>query len=354
MRSICFWKHNLTQKGGRSLPLFLSRTQVTYTSISPNALNNLFLSFRSPSGNQSLSLTPQNLVAGSVTNGTWQLQGWLPQFSEAGTWRLDYASVGDNAGNQVTYNNAQLTALGVPNLEVILPSHEVDGTVSDVNTDSTIQDDVFQARAQVTIPANVLTVPTTISIDVLDSDLNLPIPVGFSTTGTNFVNIKLDPYPVPPYPAPGITLVLPVNNQTAPGTVLTLYRVDPVSGNLTPEPSIVPGRPVTGIVNADGLSATFTGVAALSTVVGLVPSGEVLGDLNGDFVVDCADIAIVQNAFGKKLNQEGFDSRADINRDNVVNIRDLSSVSRQLPRDTVCRITPAGAVRIESQSPVAH
>ena len=28
MRLICFWKHNLTQKGGRSLPLFLSRTQV--------------------------------------------------------------------------------------------------------------------------------------------------------------------------------------------------------------------------------------------------------------------------------------------------------------------------------------
>lgn len=28
MRSICLWKHNLTQKGGRSLPLFLSRTQV--------------------------------------------------------------------------------------------------------------------------------------------------------------------------------------------------------------------------------------------------------------------------------------------------------------------------------------
>jgi len=30
MRLICFWKHNLTQKGGRSLPLFLSRTQVIY------------------------------------------------------------------------------------------------------------------------------------------------------------------------------------------------------------------------------------------------------------------------------------------------------------------------------------
>jgi len=28
MRPICLWKHNLTQKGGRSTPLFLSRTQV--------------------------------------------------------------------------------------------------------------------------------------------------------------------------------------------------------------------------------------------------------------------------------------------------------------------------------------
>ena len=31
MRLICLWKHNLTQKGGRSLPLFLSRTQVIFS-----------------------------------------------------------------------------------------------------------------------------------------------------------------------------------------------------------------------------------------------------------------------------------------------------------------------------------
>lgn len=34
MRLICFWKHNLTQKGGRSLPLFLSRTQVDISNLS--------------------------------------------------------------------------------------------------------------------------------------------------------------------------------------------------------------------------------------------------------------------------------------------------------------------------------
>lgn len=86
---------------------------------------------------------------------------------------------------------------------------------------------------------------------------------------------------------------------------------------LDSEPSVVPG-PVTGTVNADGLSATFTGVASLSTVVGLIPSGTVLGDLNIDAMVDCADIAIMKNAFGTKIAQRGFDSRADTNRDNVI------------------------------------
>jgi hypothetical protein len=80
--------------------------------------------------------------------------------------------------------------------------------------------------------------------------------------------------------------------------------------------------------------------------VGLIPSGTVPGDLNGDGVVDCADIAIVKNAFGTKGGQAGFDSRADINHDKVINIRDLSFVSRELPKEIVCRITPTGAVRV--------
>jgi len=58
--------------------------------------------------------------------------------------------------------------------------------------------------------------------------------------------------------------------------------------------------------------------------------------LNGDGVVNCADMAIVKNSFGKKTGQLGFDPRADVNHDGVVNILDLSTVSRLLPAGTVC------------------
>ncbi|MBB4843449.1 hypothetical protein HNP55_001968 [Paucibacter oligotrophus] len=61
------------------------------------------------------------------------------------------------------------------------------------------------------------------------------------------------------------------------------------------------------------------------------------GDLNKDGVVDCADLAIVKAAMGKRTGQPGFDVRADVNADGVVDIRDLSAVSRVLPAGTVCR-----------------
>jgi hypothetical protein len=74
-----------------------------------------------------------------------------------------------------------------------------------------------------------------------------------------------------PLPAPGLTIVLPLANVMTPGSVLALYRVDPATGNLVPALD-TGGLPVTGIVDAPhGLSATFSGVASLSTVVGLIP-----------------------------------------------------------------------------------
>src|SRR5262249_8136709 len=43
-----------------------------------------------------------------------------------------------------------------------------------------------------------------------------------------------------------------------------------------------------------------------------------MGDRNGDGVVNCADLAIVKASFGKKSGQVGFDPRADANGDGVV------------------------------------
>jgi hypothetical protein len=61
------------------------------------------------------------------------------------------------------------------------------------------------------------------------------------------------------------------------------------------------------------------------------------GDLNGDGVVNCTDLAIVKAAFGRKTGQAGYDPRADVNGDGVVNILDLSTVARQLPAGITCK-----------------
>ena len=42
-------------------------------------------------------------------------------------------------------------------------------------------------------------------------------------------------------------------------------------------------------------------------------------------------------SFGKKVGQAGFDIRADVNGDGVVNILDLSAEARLMPAGTVCQ-----------------
>ena len=70
-------------------------------------------------------------------------------------------------------------------------------------------------------------------------------------------------------------------------------------------------------------------------VYGLL-NGPVPGDANADGIVDCSDAAIVQAAFGKSSSQPGFDLRADLNSDGVVNVRDLMLVTQRLPTGVVC------------------
>jgi hypothetical protein len=70
-------------------------------------------------------------------------------------------------------------------------------------------------------------------------------------------------------------------------------------------------------------------------VYGLL-KGPVPGDVNGDSKVNCADMSIVEASFAKSAGDLGFDLRADVNRDGVVNIIDLSTVLTQLPAGTVC------------------
>jgi hypothetical protein len=59
-------------------------------------------------------------------------------------------------------------------------------------------------------------------------------------------------------------------------------------------------------------------------------------DLNGDGYVDCGDVAIVKASFGKKAGQTGFDPRADVNHDGVVDVRDLAAVTQKLMPGSSC------------------
>jgi hypothetical protein len=62
----------------------------------------------------------------------------------------------------------------------------------------------------------------------------------------------------------------------------------------------------------------------------------VFGDLNADGVANCSDLRIVKQSFGRYFGQAGFDPRADVNLDGVVDVRDLASISQRLPLGTQC------------------
>lgn len=70
-----------------------------------------------------------------------------------------------------------------------------------------------------------------------------------------------------------------------------------------------------------------------STQVALV----IAGDLNGDGSVNCDDLAIIRSSFGKRSGQPGFDPRADVNHDGVVDVRDLAVESQLLVPGIVCK-----------------
>jgi YVTN family beta-propeller protein len=85
-----------------------------------------------------------------------------------------------------------------------------------------------------------------------------------------------------------------------------------------------------------GYDVTIYGNAFVAREVQFIIPGP-MGDLNGDGIVNCADLAIVRGSFGKKTGHTGFDPRADVNKDGIVNILDLSTVAKQLPAGTACK-----------------
>ena len=283
----------------------------------------LGVNFTSPSGSHGVSafIYPPPPESPSppgpaLLEEVWEGTATFPQYSEAGTWTAS-VNLSDRISNYISLSTADLEAQGFPaDMIVVQPSLISDGTF--LSTGGTVTDDVFIERAQVSLPPGVLTETTDVSIDVFESPLDIPSPSGFAGLGTYFVNIFLDPEPLFPLPAPGITVVLPLVNFIEPGSLLDLFRIDPTTGDLVPTEG-VDGLPVVGAVNDEGLSATFTGVAHLSVVVGFIPEELLLGDLNGDGSVNIDDMNIL---FDKIRSPPPHDPIFDLNEDGVVNIAD--------------------------------
>lgn len=239
------------------------------------------LAASSPSGAQFAGVSPFGngitLVSGSPVNGTWRGSLNLPQFSEEGDWQLGQLYLKDFPRNRIFHNRQSVEALGLPGTFVVIkPSLTTDGTVGAGG--GTVTDEVFGTRASVTFPPGAVSGSTDVAIDVLQTPIQVPLPTGFSGAETYFVNIQITPQPAYPLPPPGLTVVLPLKVQTTPGKAIYLYRINPTSGVLEPAYNSS-GVPVVGYVNADGLSATFTGISALSTVVGLL-SGPITLDID--------------------------------------------------------------------------
>ena len=68
----------------------------------------------------------------------------------------------------------------------------------------------------------------------------------------------------------------------------------------------------------------------------LLRAGVIPGDVDANGVVDCADVRLIRAAFGKRTGQPGFDARADVDTDGIIDVRDLAYVSQRLPVGARC------------------
>ena len=184
--------------------------------------------------------------------------------------------------------------------------------------------DGFVNQAQISVPPGVLDDPIDVAINVFESPLDVPPPTGFAGPGTYFVNIFLDPEPPFPLRYPGATVVLPLINSMIPGSELGLLRIDPASGDLVPAIGFINGPNtlgnILGTVDEGGLTATFNGIAYLSTIVGFIP--EQPGNLDGDNDVDRDDLNILLADRNQSVEDSACGISCDLDGDGIITVLD--------------------------------
>jgi len=304
-----------------------------------------FIRFLSPSTGVSPTtpascelISSGNLLVDHPRSVTYRCIASLPWYSEVGQWTILGLGISDATGFGAALagaplDTATLAGLGFPTrFSNSTSGGSPDGVIGPIG--GSVSSSSIPSLS-LSAPPNLFAVPSSVYLRSGTASANFPVPQGFSAAASNLITIDLDPPPASPLAFPGSTITIPLSSTLPSGVNLVLYRLDPNSGALTPVPSVLGGFS-TAFVNVGGQSATFTGIGAFPSFVAFRRNAEVIGDASGDGVVNCADVAIVKASLGKRINQPGFDARADLNRDNVVDIRDLTSVIRLLPSGLVC------------------
>lgn len=61
------------------------------------------------------------------------------------------------------------------------------------------------------------------------------------------------------------------------------------------------------------------------------------GDVDGDALLSCADLAVASGAVGKRSGQPGFVFAADMDQNGTIDLRDIAAIARLLPAGTRCQ-----------------
>jgi len=61
------------------------------------------------------------------------------------------------------------------------------------------------------------------------------------------------------------------------------------------------------------------------------------GDVNADGVIDCADLTAAKSSVGRTSAMPGFLPTADLDGNGIVDVRDISAITRKMPFGTVCK-----------------
>ena len=246
----------------------------------------------------------------------------------ASAYGLGVSAFGDTIVSGYAYSTAQQAAYSCTPY-----APAPDGSIGP--SGGTVTDNLFNSLAQISVPQGAINATRDVTISVLDqSPPSIGLPSGFRRAATFFVQFTFEP--ALPSQTLGSSITLPLVTRLAAGTQVSLYRIDDATQTLVPV--LNPGStPITGVVDPGEYSALFTGTMHFSTLVGLLAQPAIAGDVNDDLRVDCVDVRLVQSVLGKRTADPGYDARADVNHDGIIDIRDLSFVSQRLPAGTRCQ-----------------